>query len=85
MKLTFLRGVQKLAAVEADIEEKEALLVKLRKTLEGYHDLRARYEKVVRDLDTREQEKVRLPWVHVGVHGVGVESSLLHSSLVLGV
>lgn len=52
---------QELNFVEDEIQEKEDLLSKLRQTLGNYHEMRNRYEKLVKDLDGLEHEKVGDP------------------------
>ena len=70
MKGTGLKGVlsrylcrcsrwQELALVEGELRQKESLLGQLRKTLEGYHEMRTKYERLLKDVDALEAEKVR--------------------------
>ncbi len=51
------RGQEELANVEGELEQKEGLLEQLRQTLEGYHGMRGRYERLLREVDALETEK----------------------------
>ena len=49
---------EELAHVEGELEQKETLLEQLKQTLEGYHGMRARYEKLLKEVEALEFEKV---------------------------
>ena len=51
------QGIEALATVEGELEQKESLLEQLRQTLEGYHGMRGRYERLLKDVEALEMEK----------------------------
>lgn len=51
------RDQEALANVEGEMEQKEGLLEQLRQTLEGYHGMRGRYERLLKEVDALEGEK----------------------------
>ena len=54
------QGREALATVEGELEQKEGLLEQLRQTLEGYHGMRSRYERLLKDVEALEMEKEAL-------------------------
>lgn len=53
-------GREALATVEGELEQKESLLEQLRQTLQGYHGMRGRYERLMKDVEALELEKEAL-------------------------
>lgn len=62
------QGKEELANVEGELEQKETLLEQLKQTLEGYHGMRARYEKLLKEVEALENQKVRMEALCSGGH-----------------